>query len=171
MKSVNLRLAAFGAILVLAGAAHAQSFDYYPETWTHGSACTGTGIVQSAYGPYNPSTSTPVTITCPIASAWSYRLAGAPRFIDVSYYNRNPNPGAFSCKVYGLDGGGNIVWNSGTVAFPTGAPGSGLRNINIGQPPDEPRSFMMTCTLPPNSGGSGGLSHLTQIGILVEGDD
>jgi hypothetical protein len=162
-----VRYAAFGAVLILAGAACAQTD--YMETWVHGNNCYGGGALPSIYGPYNPSTTSSATVTCPIPEAWSYYLPVQPRYIQIAYYNRNTSANAFTCRLYGLDASGNLVWNPGAVAFPAGSLGSGSQVYKLPfSPPTSALEFTATCTVPPNSAGTGnGYSHLAGIALRV----
>jgi hypothetical protein len=159
------RSAAFGAALILAQAAHATDFQ---QTWLHGNVCTGGGIVPSAYGPYNPSTTSSATVTCPITSVWSYQYPADTRIILVTAYNRNTTAGAFTCRAYGLDETGTLVWNPGTVVFNAGSLGEGVTGYSLGQPPANAKYFTATCNVPPNSAGTGnGYSHIIRFFIGV----
>ena len=166
MKSMrHIRLALFGtAILAFAGAANAQS---YVNTYIHGNSCTGGGVTPSQYGVYNPSTTSSADVTCSIPNAWPMNPGAQQRWIQVSYYNRSSTAGAFTCKLYGIGDGGTIVWNPATVVFPTGAVGSSVAQLNVGQPPTTAEYFTMSCTIPKGNGAGNGYSYITAIGVKI----
>ena len=163
----HLRLAALGAaVFILAGTASAQN-DNPVATYTHGNACTGGGAIPSQYGVYNPSPTASASITCAIQSSWYQWPVGWERWIQVSYYNRSTTPGAFSCKVTGLNSQGRLIWTPDAKVFPTGSVGSSVAQINIGQPPPDAVFFSVSCTLPKGTGAANGFSYFTAMAILI----
>lgn len=162
----NVRMAAIGAsVLMLAGAASAQQ--PYVETYVHGNACTGAGAVPTAWGAYNPSTTAAVTVTCPVASAWPMFPGGQQRWMQITYYNRNTTPGAFTCKAYGLSDDGGLVWSPPTVTIPAGAPGGPSGQITVGVPPLNAKFFSVTCTIPKAVGAGNPFSYLSSIALKI----
>jgi hypothetical protein len=148
-----------GAILMLAGAASAQNH----ESWIHGNACVGGSAVPSAYGANNPSTASSATVTCPIPVVKEANNTTQQYWLQLAYWNRSTTAGAFTCKVYGLDGSGNKVYDPATVVLPTGAINSTPKTATLGTAPASAQYISVTCTIPKATSGAGGSSFISGI--------
>lgn len=161
----KFRMATLGAaVLMLAGAASAQTFD---NTYVHGNSCTGGGVTQSPWGVYNSSFSSAANVTCPIANAWPTGSPTQQRWVQVTVYNRNPTAGAFTCNAYGLNDAGVLVWSPAAVSFPAGSAGSSPVQTTLGVPPISAVNFSVSCTIPKAVGSGNVYSYVTAIAVKV----
>ncbi len=147
------------ALLAFAGAAGAQT----SESWIHGNACVGGTAIPSAYGANNPSTAAATTVTCPIPVIKDINNTTQQFWMQVAFWNRSSTAGAFTCRVYGLDAGGNKVYDPGNVSLTTGGVNSSPQTMTLGSPPASAQYISVSCTIPKATSGSGGSSFLSGI--------
>lgn len=156
----QVRMSSIGAaIMMFAAAAGAQS----QEIWVHGNACVGGTAIPSAYGANNPSTAAATTVTCPIPAVKEMNNTTQQYWLQVAFWNRSSTAGAFTCRVYGLDGSGNKVYDPGNVSLTTGGVNSAPKTQSLGSPPASAQYISVQCTIPKASSGSGGSSFLSGI--------
>ncbi len=144
--SHKIRISVLGAAcLMLAGLTQAQNLT---DSFTHGNACTGSGIKTSIWGVYNPSTSAAITVNCPTTNTWTSFSTTQERWIQLSAYNRSAAAGTFTCTMSGINNAGQTIWNPPTFLLPKGAASSNVTQINIGQPPVSVVFISVSCQIP-----------------------
>jgi hypothetical protein len=149
---------ALALALALAGAQHVSAASF--NTSFNGNACfsvtPGVAINYSQWGPYNTSTTTGITVNCPVQlPSQNYTSAS----VLVSGWSRNSSANKLSCtlRMTGYDGYSQTSATA-TIAYNTAVAGTtNATLIPIWQAPWP----YLTCYIPPNNGN--GISYLSTI--------
>ena len=155
MKKLSLAL---GLAAVLMGAHSASAAT--ESLLIHGSSCfnttTGVNILYSQWGPYNPSTTTGVTVNCPVSMPSQNYTS---MYLQISGWSRNNSANKLSCTINNTAYDGyNRTSNTATIAYNTGFALTATTSISPSWQNVWP---YVTCYIPPNNGN--GLSYLSTV--------
>lgn len=128
----------------------------------HGNTCvpvsSSMAIEYSQWGPYNPSTTMLLTVSCPI-DVRNYNFTEG--YIGISGYNRS-SAYKLSCRMRATTEAG-MSPATGTATLPQNSQGLQYGTARV-MPPSYPR-FYVHCDIPPAT--ANGVSHLTTVYMSV----
>lgn len=154
MKNVTKALVLAGA-LIAARAESAGTADFL----IHGNSCVSTtpGVspIYTQWGPYNPSSTSAMMLSCPVPFPNHNYTSG---YMQVSAWTRNTGDQVF-CNYAGTDNyGGNLTYVQAKVPYSGGGPNLGTASLYLTNSSD---FLYVTCHIPMATGN--GYSYLSTI--------
>jgi len=121
-------------------------------------------IERTQYGVHNTSTTSPVTVECPLNVSYFGSNSPSVSGFSIKAYDRNPSSDV-NCNMQRIDGNGNVSY---TAALTTSNSGAGVQDVSV-LPTGVTilGTWRLRCSIPATVSGGGGFNHLVSYSISV----